>query len=124
AVPGAVQRGTDRAAAVAEGERGAALNELPCHLHAPPPAGVSERDLLAVGVAVDTRPRVEQPPQRVEMAALDRRHHTAVKDRLPALRAGRLVRSGGSCRQPARDLIRLAGYARARQVVASERRIG
>ena len=75
----AVKRGSDRAAAVAEGERRAALDELARHLHAAAPARVAERDLLAVRVAVDPRARVEQPAHRLEVSALDRQHHHLVE---------------------------------------------
>lgn len=71
AVARPVQGGADRAAAIAEGEGGSAFDELARYLHAAAPAGVPERNLPSVGIAVGVRARVEQPVHRLQVPALN-----------------------------------------------------
>ena len=60
-------------------------------------------------------------PARV---AAQQSREAGVEDRLPAVRAGRLADRRWPRCEPPRDLLRLAGRARAREVVAGERWVG
>ena len=68
AVARAVQRRADRVTTVTEVEAGAALDQLAHYLWTPAPAGVGERDVIAVGVAFGARAGIERQGRWFGMA--------------------------------------------------------
>src|ERR1700734_2219393 len=71
AVARAVKCRAHSAPAIPEGQRGTAIDELAHHLHTTAPACLTQRVIVALRVAVDPCARVEQPPHRLRMSALN-----------------------------------------------------